>query len=91
MHGTRPLLVKLEDKKYKSEIMNRCHLLKGSGIFVNRDYTALQTRNLKIMVTRMKKAKEDGCNDVFITRHGVLMLEGSNLGSVDDFELDIGQ
>ena len=55
----------------------------------NRDYTALQRRNLKIMVTRMKKAKEDGCNDVFITRHGVLMLEGSNLGSVDDFELVI--
>jgi hypothetical protein len=89
--GTRSLLVKLEDKKYKSEIMNRCHLLKGSGIFINRDYTALQRRNLKIMVTRMKKAKEDGCNDVFITRHGVLMLEGSNLGSVDDFELVIGQ
>lgn len=48
--GTRPVLVKLEDMKSKSEIMNRCHLLKGSGIFINQDFTALQKTNMKVMV-----------------------------------------
>ena len=42
------------------------------------------------MVAKMRKAKEDGYSDVYITRHGVLMLAGSSLGSVDDFELYIG-
>ena len=35
----------------------------------------------------MKEAKEDGCSNVHITRHGVLMVAGSNLGSVDAVEL----
>ena len=56
----RPVLVKLRDVQCKVDIMNKCHLLKGSGIFINNDYTTLQRRNMRALVARMKEAKNDG-------------------------------
>jgi hypothetical protein len=40
---TRPLycMVKLGEAKNKTDIISRCHLLKGSWIYINHDYTAL--------------------------------------------------
>ena len=38
-------------------------------------------------MARMKEAKEDGYGNVFITRRGVLMVDGNDLGSVDAMEL----
>ena len=60
------------------------------GIFINHNCTALQRRNNIKMLVKMKEAKEGGCNDVYITRHGILMVAGSNLGTVDAMELKFG-
>ena len=43
----RPLLVKLNDAHCKEDIMNKCHMLRGSGIFISNDYTKLQRQNRK--------------------------------------------
>ena len=67
--------------------MNKCHLLKGSEIFINNDYTTLQRRNMRALVARMKEAKNDGYSNVYITRCGVLMVDGIDMGSVDAMEL----
>ena len=83
----RPLLVKLNDAHCKEDIMNKCHMLRGSGIFISNDYTKLQRQNRKKLVVRMREAKEDGYGNVFITRRGVLMVDGNDLGSVDAMKL----
>ena len=85
----RPVLVKLRDVQCKVDIMNKCHLLKGSGIFINNDYTTLQRRNMRALVARMKEAKNDGYSNVYITRRGVLMVDGIDMGSVDAMELKL--
>ena len=86
-NNIRPVLVKLRDVQCKADIMNKCHLLKGSGIFISNDYTTLQRQNMKKLVARMKEAKENGYGNVFITCRGVLMVDGNDLGSVDAMEL----
>ena len=85
----RPVLVKLRDVQCKADIMNKWHLLKGSGIFINNDYTTVQRQNMRTLVVRMKEAKNDGYNNVYITRCGVLMVDGIDMGSVDTMELKL--
>ena len=85
----RPVLVKLRDVQCKADIMNKCHPLKGSGIFINNDYTTLQRRIMRALVARMKEVKNDGYSNVYITRRGVLMVDGIDIGSVDTMELKL--
>jgi hypothetical protein len=69
----RPLLIKLPDHASKIRILKLRTKLKGSGIFINEDYTPNQRKGMSRLLTKMRAARSDGKHS-YISK-GVLFIE----------------
>ena len=78
----RPILIKAATRECKVRILRQKRLLKGSNIWINDDYTKMQRNHLLQLKERAKEAREDGCENVYIS-NGLLWVDGLRLGSVD--------
>ena len=64
--------------------MKKRSQLKGSNVFMNDDLTPFQKRNNKILLDRMKKAREEGKTSYIYK--GRLFIDGSSVASLESLE-----
>ncbi|KAL3284919.1 hypothetical protein HHI36_019051 [Cryptolaemus montrouzieri] len=55
-----PVLLELLNRKLQQQILQNSYKLKGSNISLSPDYTPEERRARKILVVRMREAKEEG-------------------------------
>ena len=77
----RPLLIKLPDHASKICILKLRTKLKGSGIFINEDYTPNQRKGMSRLLTKMRAARSDGKHS-YISK-GVLFIENEKIDFLD--------
>jgi exosome complex exonuclease DIS3/RRP44 len=82
--GSRPILVQFPDSRSKVSAMKKRSQLKGSNVFMNDDLTPFQKRNNKILLERMKKAREEGKKSYIYK--GRLFVDGSSVASLESLE-----
>jgi len=80
----RPILLKCHDRESKEMLMLRRKELKGTGIYLNDDWTQVQRRKFQELKKRMVEAREDGNGPCFISR-GILFIDAEKYNSVDSF------
>lgn len=58
--GTRPILLKVSTQELKWRIISSAKKLKGSGIYIERDYSDEEQRYKKSLLIKMKEARNEG-------------------------------
>ena len=64
--------------------MKKRSQLKGSNVCMNDDLTPFQKRNNKILLDKMKKAREEG--KMLYIYMGRLFVDGSSVASLESLE-----